>query len=82
MVTELVNSENCQNMIYETKINEKLALNVRLFNPMETDCLRPQIRDKWEVEIEQSIARTNSIVRDKGNTAYARFKWFKRDFLG
>ena len=49
---------------------------------METDCLRPQIRDKWEVEIEQSIARTNSIVKDKGNTAYARFKWFKRDIFG
>ena len=58
-------------MICETKINEKLATNVRLFNPMKTDCLRPQTRDKWEVEIEQSIAWTNSIVKNKGNTAYA-----------
>ena len=46
------------------------------------DCLRPQTQDKWQVEVEQSIARTNSIVKDKDNTAYARFKWFKHDIFG
>ena len=32
--------------------------------------------------VEQSIARTNSIVKDKGNTVYVRFKWFKNYIFG
>ena len=49
---------------------------------MQKDCLRPQTQDKWKVEVEQSIARTNSILKDKGNMAYAQFKWFKHDIFG
>ena len=79
---KLVNGETLKNVNCETKINNKLAVNVQVFNTMETDCLRTQTQDKWEVAVEQSIAQTNSIVKDKGNTAYAQFKWFKHDIFG
>ena len=79
---KLVNSEILKRLNCETKINEKLAVNVRVFNPMQKDCLRPHTQDKWQVEVKQSTARTNSIVKDKGDTVYARFKWFKHDIFG
>ena len=82
VMPKLVYCEKLKNVNGETKINDKLAVNVQVFNSMQTDFLRPQTRDKWEVEVEQSIARPNSIVKEKGKTVYARFKWFICDIFG
>ena len=53
VIPKLVNCEILKNVNCETKINDKLAINVLVFNPVQKDCLIPQTRDKWEVEVEQ-----------------------------
>ena len=38
-----------------------------------------ETRNKWEIEVERSVAWTNSMVKYKSIIVYARFKWFKCD---